>query len=59
MKEKNNKEAIMRTKGTTMTSPIDSRGDERDLDCTAPTNGIFTPSPMRRAGFTGLLDITL
>jgi hypothetical protein len=49
----------MAMKSTTITSPIDIRGDERDLDCTTPTNGMLPPSPMRRAGFTGLLDIIM
>lgn len=44
---------------TTSTSPIDSSGDERALDCTTPTNGMLPPSPMRLAGFTGLLDMIL
>lgn len=49
----------MAMKSTTITSPIDIRGDERVLDCTIPTNGMLPPSPMRRAGFTGLLDIII
>jgi hypothetical protein len=49
----------MRMKSTTMTSPIDIRGDERDLDCTVAINGMLAPSTMRREGFTGLLDIII
>lgn len=42
-----------------MTSPMDSIGDERVLDCTEPANGMLPPSPMRRTGFTGLLDMIM
>lgn len=44
---------------TTTTSPIDSSEDERDLDCSTPINGILPSSAMRRAGFTGLLDMII
>lgn len=44
-------------KNTTTTSPIDSKGDERVLDCEEPTSGRPPLSAMRRAGFTGLLDM--
>lgn len=42
-----------------MTSPMDSKGDERVLDCAEPANGMLPPSPMRRIGFTGLLDMIM
>lgn len=39
---------------TTTTSPIDNKGDGRDLGCKEPTNGILPASAKRRVG---LLDI--
>lgn len=57
MKETHSNEASLRS--TTTKRPIDSRGDERDLDCTPPIKGMLPPSPMRRAGFTDLRDIVI
>lgn len=47
------------TKHTTAKSITDSKGDERDFECAEPTKGMLPPSARRRAGFTGLLDMTM
>ena len=39
------------------TRPMDSNGDERDLECIDPAKGRLPPSAKRLAGFPGLLDI--
>lgn len=52
------KRRILSKKSTT-TSPIVSKGDERDLECIELTNGRLPPSRRRREGFTGLLDMVL
>lgn len=46
-------------RSTKTTSPIDSKGDERDLECNEPMNGMPPPSANRRAEPTGLLDMVL
>lgn len=43
---------------TTRTRQIDIRGDERDFECKAPTNGKLPPSPTRLVEPTCLLDMT-
>lgn len=54
-KRKGKKEEKKRS--TTITRPIESKGDERDFEWSEPTNGTLPPSARRRAGFTGLLDM--
>ena len=46
-------------RSTKTTSPIDSKGDERDLECNEPMNGMPPPSANRRAELTALLDMVL
>lgn len=43
---------------TTRTRQIESRGEERDLECKAPTNGKLPLSPPRLVEPTCLLDMT-
>ncbi|KAD4179227.1 hypothetical protein E3N88_27818 [Mikania micrantha] len=42
---------------TTITSPMDKKGDERDFGFKDPIKGMPAPSPRRRDKLAGLLDI--
>ena len=37
----------MEVEVTTITSPVDNKGDEHVLDCTEPTNRMLPPSAKR------------